>query len=289
MSYPSVSTFSLVALDPQSGSLGIAVASRFIAVGGVVPWAKAGVGALATQSYANTTFGPRALAMLEEGRGLEAIHQHFQAIDPELALRQYGVVAQDGSSLSFTGEGCHPWAGGRSGPGYAAQGNLLAGPEVVEAMAETFLASSLPFPQRLLAALGAGDEAGGDRRGRQSAALLVVAEGRGYMGFNDRWLDLRADDHPEPIGELRRLLGLHQIYMEPPSRPPKVLDPDEVRWLQEVLSRRSLRAAPVSGVWDGPTAAGLKALYAADNLSGRWLEGPQVDPDAWEYLRRALG
>lgn len=281
-----VATFSLVALDPSTGDLGIAVASRFLAVGAVVPWAKAGVGALATQSYANTTFGPRSMELLEGGQTVEHIQQHFKTTDPDLALRQYGLVAHDGQSLSFTGEGCYPWAGGRAGANYAAQGNLLAGPQVVEAMVEAFLALGSPFPERLLSALSAGERAGGDRRGKQSAALLVVGQAKGYLGLNDRWLDLRADDHPNPISELERLLGLHRLYMGKPSKPAYLLQPQDIAWLQSVLLRQGLYAPPASGVWDAQTVAGLQALYASDNLEERWLEGPQVDPDAWRYLKQ---
>jgi uncharacterized Ntn-hydrolase superfamily protein len=206
---PHPSTFSVVAADPDAGEVGVAVASRFFAVGTVVPHAEAGVGAVATQSFANTTYGPRGLDLLE--RGLtpgEAIDVLTRA-DEGREQRQVGMVAADGKSATYSGPGCNAWAGGRSGPGYAVQGNILTGEEVVAAMERAFLAGAgEPLAERLFAALAAGDAAGGDKRGRQSAALLVVRAGAGYGGFTDRAIDLRVDDHPDPFGELERLLGL---------------------------------------------------------------------------------
>lgn len=161
-----VSTFSIVARDPQTGDLGVATASKFLAVGSVVPYAIAEVGAIATQSYANTSFGPRAIDMLLADAPLALIDQALQASDAGIAQRQYGIVSADGASVSFTGTGCHPWAGGVAKPGLAAQGNLLTGPEVIDALVAAFEAHSGPFPERLLAALQAADDAGGDARGR---------------------------------------------------------------------------------------------------------------------------
>ena len=178
-----VATFSLVAQDPKTGDLGVAVASKFLAVGAVVPFAEAGVGAIATQSYANPRYGPQGLALLRQGASPEGVLEAFRRTDPGLEKRQFGLVAATGESLTFTGAECHPWAGGVAGKGFAAQGNLLSGSEVVEAMVETFLTAQAPFPERLLLALKAGEEAGGDRRGKQSAALLVVGEGKGYGGL----------------------------------------------------------------------------------------------------------
>ena len=209
-----MSTFSIVALDPETGDLGVATASKFLAVGSVVPFAEAGLGAVATQSYANTTFGPRTLMALRGGIPLELVSQAFAESDEQHDQRQYGLVDAHAHALTFTGAACHPWAGGRTGEGYAAQGNLLVGPEVVDALSETFEGTTGALAERLVAALKAGDAAGGDKRGRQSAALLVVREAGGYGGFNDRYLDLRVDDHPAPVGELGRLLELHALYFE---------------------------------------------------------------------------
>jgi len=203
------STFSIVAADPEAGEVGVAVASRFFAVGTVVPHAAADVGAVATQSYANTTFGPRGLELLRGGAGPEAVLKTLLDADDDPSRRQVGIVAADGGSVTYTGDGCLAWAGGRRGPGYAAQGNILTGPEVVEAMEKAFLDSKgKPLAERLYLAIAAGDAAGGDSRGKQSAALVVVRAGGGYGGYTDRAVDLRVDDHAEPIVELGRLVGL---------------------------------------------------------------------------------
>jgi uncharacterized Ntn-hydrolase superfamily protein len=206
---PHPSTFSIVGADPEAGEVGVAVASRFFAVGTVVPHAAAGIGAVATQSYANTTFGPRGLQLLTEGLSPEEALATLLATDDDPGRRQVGIVSAAGVSDTYTGDGCLAWAGGRTGPNYAAQGNILTGPEVVEAMETTFLATmGKPLAERLFLALQAGEAAGGDSRGKQSAALLVVREGGGYGGFTDRAVDLRVDDHTDPVAELGRLLGL---------------------------------------------------------------------------------
>jgi uncharacterized Ntn-hydrolase superfamily protein len=206
---PAPATFSIVAADPEAGEAGVAVASRFFAVGSVVPWARAGVGAVATQSNANTTFGPRGLELLERGvKAQEALDVLLRA-DAGRDRRQVGVVSADGGSATHTGSGCTAWAGGRKGPGYAVQGNILAGEAVVAAMERAFLDSKgQPLAERLLAALVAGDAAGGDSRGRQSASLLVVREKGGYNGFTDRAVDVRVDDHADPMAEVGRLTRL---------------------------------------------------------------------------------
>lgn len=209
---PAPATFSIAAADPEAGEVGVAVASRFFAVGTVVPHARAGVGAVATQASANTTFGPRGLDLLAAGLDpSEAIKVLLRA-DPGREQRQVGMVSARGESATATGPACHPWAGGRSGPGYAVQGNILAGEPVVIAMEQAFLASKgRPLAERLFAALKAGDGAGGDSRGRQSAAILVCREGGGYNGFTDHAIDVRVDDHPDPFGEIGRLLGMSLV------------------------------------------------------------------------------
>ncbi|HEV8375230.1 MAG TPA: DUF1028 domain-containing protein [Candidatus Polarisedimenticolia bacterium] len=205
-----VSTFSIVGYDPVTGDLGIAVESRFFAVGSVVPWAKAGVGAIATQSFANTTFGPKGLQLLEQGRSAQETLDALVKDDPQGDQRQAGIVDARGRPATWTGKKCNPWAGGKTGKNYTAQGNILTGKEVVEAMASTFEATAgTPLADRLVKALAAGQAAGGDSRGQQSAALLVVRAKGGYAGYNDRYIDLRVDDHPKPIEELARLLELH--------------------------------------------------------------------------------
>ena len=206
-----VATFSIVARDSITGELGVAVASRFFAVGSVVPWAKAGVGAVATQSYANTSFGWCGLELLEQGKTPEEAIQVLITNDDDPQKRQLGIVAADGKSATYTGEKCLAWAGGRNGPNYAIQGNILASEEVVRAMEMTFLESKGTLADRLYTALLAGDEKGGDSRGKQSAAMLVVKEGAGYGGYTDRAIDIRVDDHPEPFKELGRLLQYAQM------------------------------------------------------------------------------
>lgn len=206
---PHPSTFSIVAADPETGEVGVAVASRFLAVGAVVPFAKAGVGAVATQSFANTTYGTRGLELLERGLSPSEITGVLTRSDDGRDQRQLGIVSAAGDSATFTGAKCNAWAGGRRGPGYAVQGNILTGEDVVVAMEKAFLESKgKSLAERLYAALVAGDAKGGDSRGRQSAAVLVARAKGGYGGYTDRAIDVRVDDHADPIIELGRLVGL---------------------------------------------------------------------------------
>lgn len=206
---PRPATFSIVAADPEAGEAGVAVASRFFAVGAVVPYARAGVGAVATQAFANTDYGPNGLDLLARGLNPEEVIRVLTRDDADRDQRQIGVVGAAGESATFSGDECSKWAGGRNGKNYAAQGNILAGKEVVAAMEHAFVDSAgRPLAERLYAALVAGDEAGGDSRGKQSAAILVVRERAGYGGRTDRAIDIRVDDHAKPIVEIGRLLGL---------------------------------------------------------------------------------
>jgi uncharacterized Ntn-hydrolase superfamily protein len=207
-----VATFSIVAFDPETDSLGVAVQSKFLAVGALVPHARAGVGAVATQALANVTYGPRGLELMAQGTTADETIEFLTEEDEQKTQRQVGIVDAGGRAAAFTGDDCHDWAGSLTGEHYAIQGNILAGQEVVEAMAGAYEASDDDIAGRLLAALEAGQEAGGDPRGKQSAALLVVREGGGYGGGNDRLVDLRVDDHPEPIRELARIRNLHTLY-----------------------------------------------------------------------------
>jgi len=203
-----VATFSIAAYDPKTKDLGIAVQSKFFAVGAIVPWAKAGVGAIATQSWANTSYGPHGLDLLERGLTPEETLQELLDHDKGRASRQVGIIDAQGNGVTFTGKACLDWAGGLKGDHYVVQGNILAGENVVKAMAQAYEQAQGDFGDRLLLALEAGQEAGGDRRGMQSAALLIVREKGGYGGFNDRYRDIRVDDHAEPISELKRLYRL---------------------------------------------------------------------------------
>ncbi len=207
---PPVATFSIVGYDAETGQLGIAVQSKFFAVGAVVPWAEAGVGAIATQSWANTTYGPNGLKLLKSGLSAEQTLERLIADDPGHATRQVGIVDAKGNVANYTGDECNEWAGAVSGEHYTAQGNILAGEDVVKAMGKAYEETEGELADKLMAALFAGQDKGGDTRGQQSAALLVVQEGRGYGGFNDRYIDLRIDDAEEPIKELQRLLELHK-------------------------------------------------------------------------------
>lgn len=212
---PTVATFSIVAVDTVQHECGVAVASRFLAVGSVVPWARAGVGAVATQAAANTSFGPHGLAYLERGESAQETLKRLLAADSDPDARQVGIVDARGGAAIFTGQHCQGWAGGVKGFGFAVQGNRLTGPEVVDLAAKAFRETEGSLAERLLAALAAGDQAGGDRSGRQSAAILVVKAGGGYRGGNDRLVDLRVDDATNPVGELQRLYAVHAAHYLP--------------------------------------------------------------------------
>lgn len=210
---PQIATFSIVARDPQTGDYGVAVQSRYFAVGDVVPHATAQVGAVATQARGNLLYGSQGLTLLGQGLAAEQVIQRLVASDRLRAERQVGVVDQAGRAAAYTGDKCLAWAGDRTGDGYAVQGNLLAGPQVVDAIATAFEAAPGDFATRLVYALAAGQAAGGDARGRQSAALLVVRENGGYLGLTDRYIDLHVEDHPTPIRELARLLRIRQAQL----------------------------------------------------------------------------
>ncbi|HEU0336803.1 MAG TPA: DUF1028 domain-containing protein [Gaiellaceae bacterium] len=206
-----VATYSICACDVDAGQWGVATQSKFLAVGSVVPWAEPGAGAIATQSYANPRYGPAGLALLRDGRPAPEVVERLTAADEGRDRRQLGVVDAHGGSASFTGPGCHAWAGGATGPGFAAQGNILVSAATVDALAGTFEATAgRALAERLLECLAAAQAAGGDRRGQQSAALLVVERDGGYAGLSDTLVDLRVDDHERPVEELDRLYGIHE-------------------------------------------------------------------------------
>ena len=203
-----MATFSIVAFDPETGDLGVAVASRALAVGSIAPYAKAGVGAISTQAAANVTYGPRGLQLLAEGMSPQQVLDKVLGEDEGRASRQVGIIDAEGNVRTYTGERCSDWAGGIAGENYAVQGNILTGEEVVKAMAEAFEKAEGDLGDRMLAAMEAGQEAGGDSRGRQSASILVVREASGYRRGNDRYKDYRVDDHRTPIQELKRIYEL---------------------------------------------------------------------------------
>jgi uncharacterized Ntn-hydrolase superfamily protein len=264
-----VATFSIAATNPAAGDWGVAVASKFPAVGAVVPWARAGVGAVATQAWANVAFGPEGLGLLAAGTTAERALQELVAGDDGRDRRQVGLVDAAGVGATYTGSGCTAWAGGITGDGFACQGNILAGPEVVEEMAAGFVAAKGDLVDRLLAALEAGDAAGGDRRGRQSAALLVARDGGGYDGRNDRYIDLRVDDHAEPVQELLRIFSVFDREYLVRNDP---LLPGVAALVEEIQAR--LRAlghyeGQITGSLDDATRDGLGAFAGENNLEGR--------------------
>lgn len=276
-------TFSIVGCDLRTSEWGVAVASKFLAVGAVVPWAQGGVGAIATQSYANTAYGPQGLQLMRDGQSAREVIDTLVAGDAGRAQRQVGVVDARGRSATHTGDECMAWAGGRTGRGYAAQGNILAGPAVVDGMADSFEASDgQPLGERLIAALLAGDEAGGDRRGKQSAALKIVSPGRGYAGFNDIAMDLRVDDHAEPVQELRRLLDLHLLlFGQTPDDQKLPLTGPLAAEVHDLLVRAGY---PPSSGENGLNEA-LRAWVGAENLEERWWGGDTLDPVVLARLR----
>jgi uncharacterized Ntn-hydrolase superfamily protein len=277
-------TFSIVARSGDGRRYGVAVASKFLAVGSAVPAAEAGVGALATQAYANLTYRIQGLTMLRTKVAAGDVVAGLTAADPERDARQLGVVAEAGDGATFTGQDCHDWAGGLTGDGYAIQGNILTGPDVVQAMERAWLAEpDHDFIDRLLAALTAGEAAGGDRRGRQSAALLVVEPGGGYGGLSDVAVDLRVDDHPEPVTELSRLLRVHRRYFTAP-------DPDAALALSGPLATEVRKRLGDLGHHGPDTPDGLDRALASwagvENYEERLIPG-KIDPEVLDALREA--
>jgi uncharacterized Ntn-hydrolase superfamily protein len=276
-------TFSIVACDVQAGQMGVAVASKFLAVGAVVPWLEAGVGAVATQALANTRYGPEGLALMRDGVSAREALDAVLAADAGRDDRQAGVVDANGRSATHTGQSCMRWAGGRTGPAYAAQGNILTGPAVVDAMAEAYEGSSGALAERLLLALAAGDAAGGDRRGRQSAAIAVVAPGGGYGGNDDNLVDLRVDDHGDPVSELRRLYGIHILLTGTTPEEQKLpLEGELADEVRDLLARAGYPSEP----GEEGLGSALRAFVGTENLEARWWLGERLDPVVLEHLRR---
>jgi uncharacterized Ntn-hydrolase superfamily protein len=277
--YPS--TFSIVACDLEEKAWGVAVASKFPAVGAVVPWAQAGAGAVATQSFANTSFGPRGLVSLAGGLSAEETLGSLLENDPDREHRQVGIVDSHGGSATFTGKDCYEWAGGLSGVGYAIQGNILAGGQVVPAMKKAFLETKGDLPERLYNALLAGDLAGGDRRGRQSAAIYVAKPQGGYGGYIDRWIDYRVDDHTDPVKRLGELLELHHLYFDKsPESDHLALSGEVLIRLQEIITQKGYYSGIVHGQFDEATRQALNAFIGNENFEERcntqagWIDQP---------------
>ena len=274
------STYSLVACDRERREWGVAVQSKFLAVGSLVSWAETEVGAVATQALANPRYGPEGLALLREGLAADEVVEQLTAADPGRDDRQLGVVDPAGRAATFTGKGCFEWAGGRAGDGYAAQGNILVSQATVDALAETFEASAgRPLAARLVESLAAGQAAGGDRRGQQSASLLVVRPGGGYGGLTDVAVDLRVDDHPAPIEELARLLELHELFFgETPDDEWLDVDGELERELRERLARLGYRQPDLGQAFE--------AWAGTENLEERVQGVDRIDPVVLGELRK---
>jgi uncharacterized Ntn-hydrolase superfamily protein len=287
-----IATFSIAAYDPGRQEWGVAVQSKFLAVGAVVPWAKAAAGAVATQAHANLRYGPDGLELM--GQGMTAVETiaHLTETDDGRAVRQVGLVDAKGQAAAYTGDDCHAWAGHQVGEGYACQGNILL-PGTVEAMAAAFEEArrgSGELADWLVAALAAGQEAGGDSRGRQSAAVLVVREGGGYGGNNDRYLDLRVDDHPTPIARLRELLQMHHLFFGTVDPADLIPLSDVAADMQTLLRKIGNYDGPISGTFDDATRSALRDLVGQENLEERWDgSGDTIDKITVEYLQKRLG
>ncbi|MEE9533903.1 MAG: DUF1028 domain-containing protein [Acidimicrobiia bacterium] len=268
-------TFSIVAWDQEEREWGVAVASKFLAAGSVVSWAQAGVGAIATQAYANVTYGPRGLDLLAAKTADEVVAE-LTGSDPESTQRQLGVVDRNGRAAAFTGAECFDWAGSKIGDGYTCQGNILTGPEVVENMAAAFESTSGDLAARLLMAMSAGDAVGGDRRGKQSAAMLITREGGGYLGGTDVALDLRVDDHPEPVAELGRVIEVHRLLF-PNPRDLDFVDIDDSLAGRMAVALSAAGFETNSPAYDESLRKALFSWMGNENLEMRWSDDPVVD------------
>lgn len=282
-------TFSIVAADPATGQLGVAVQSKFPAVGAIVPAARAGVGAVATQALANVAWREEALRLLSQGVAADEVVRRLVAADPQADDRQLGLVDAQGNAAAFTGRRCFDHASHLVGRGYSVQGNILVGRATLEAMARAYERArdqGRPLAERLLAALAAGQQAGGDRRGMESAALLVVKPGGGYGGAGDVWVDLRVDDHPRPIAELTRLYrDVHQYYFGE-TREAVPITPALARELRGALARIGYLRAPPAGAWDAASQQALEDFQGWENLEGRTRKDGTVDAVVLAHLRR---
>ena len=278
MARPVVATYSIVACDLEAQQWGVAVQSKFLSVGSVVPWAEPEVGAVATQAYANPRYGPNGLQLLREGLSAPEVVERLTKEDEGRDHRQLGVVDSKGISATYTGQECMDWAGGRTGANYAAQGNILVNPETVDALAETFESSSgRPLAGRLIDCLAAAQEAGGDSRGQQSSALLVVERDGGYARMSDVVVELRVEDHERPIEELRRIYKLHdEIFGKTPRRLWLDVDDELARELRERLARLG---------YEGELEESLTRWTGKENLEDRVDGLEQIDPVVLEALR----
>ena len=280
------STFSIVAFDARTGDLGVAVESKFIAVGALVPWAKANVGAIATQAWANISYGPDGLKLLEAGFSASETLRRLLGDDPRPEVRQVAIVDGRGEAAVHTGRECMEWAGHVTGAGYSCQGNILSSSNVVQSMAKAYEESSGDLVERLLRALSAGQAAGGDRRGEQSAALLVVKDKGGYEGFTDRYVDLRVDDHPHPIQELERIFKIYDTTILSREDPKDLIaiDREVTLVLQRDLNKLGIYHGPVTGTFDDATKKALTDFVNVHNFENRMRKEGLIWKSILEYL-----
>lgn len=301
---PLVSTFSIVAVDPDNGDVGVAVQSKFPNVRPTVPWAEVGVGAIATQSFVNVSYGPRGLALLRNGATAEEALKILVQTDSARQSRQAGIVDMKGNAASWTGNECFDWAGGVTGEnwggkgmivtgkGFSAQGNILVGKETVEAMARTFQSTKGSLADRLVAALVAGGKAGGDRRGEESAALLVKRKGGGYDGTTDDYIDISIYDNPKPLRELERLYALHKLYyFRSEAKNLIEINPSICRELQTILGTKEYKgmqfyAGPVNGVFDAATKKALQDFMGWENYDVRIRDDNKIDTEVLADIRK---
>lgn len=287
-----ITTFSIVAYDPHRQEWGVAVQSKFMACAAVVSWARAGAGAIATQSYANVRYGIDGLERLAAGQSAVEVVGELTAVDEQRALRQVGIVDKHGRAASFTGDDCYAWAGHLVGDHFACQGNILV-PGTVEAMAAAYEQARRgpgELADWLVKALAAGQAAGGDKRGRQAAGVLVVRENGGYGGNNDRYLDLRVDDHPQPIDKLQELVEMHHLYFGEVNPADLIPLADVAGELQVLLAKTGHYAGPASGDFDLATRKALRALVGEENLEERWNgEGEMIDRVVVDFLLKRFG
>ncbi|MGI2329173.1 DUF1028 domain-containing protein [Planococcus sp. YIM B11945] len=279
-----VATFSIIGADPETGEVGVAVQSKFLAVGAVVPWAKANVGAVATQSWANTEYGPKGLELLEQGVAPEKVIEQLVSNDPGKNLRQVAIINQKGEASAFTGEECFDWAGHKVGKHHSCQGNILVSEKTVTAMSGTFEKTEGTLTERLLAALAAAQHAGGDSRGKQSAAIYVLQEGAGYGGYNDVKVDLRVDDHPEPIEELHRLFELHKLF-NTPTEEVLVIEGEVFNEVKTKLVSLGLLEKADQPAYEGAVKEALKTFALSENFDDRWMEESIIDVKLLEFLK----
>ncbi|NLL36450.1 MAG: DUF1028 domain-containing protein [Fretibacterium sp.] len=280
-----ISTFSIIARDPVTGELGGAVQSKFLAAGSAVIWGKAGGGIIATQAMANLDFGEIGRAILAKGYSAERVAKALLELDPEKEHRQFGIVDANGGSYTYTGSSCFDYAGGICGENFAAQGNILVSEETVKALAETFQNTKGTLARRLVLAMDTAQDAGGDRRGRQSSALMVFKEGGSYGGFNDLAIDLRVDDDPEPIKKLIHLLDLHELYFNK-STPEEIIDlkSDDIKKIQAKLAEIGYYKGDSDGVWSKPTEKALFDFCGWENYEERFLTGSRIDKTVFAKL-----